>query len=607
MNRIYIIWSFICILKISSYGQYTPEEIEEFFLYGENHYAEQSYMKALNLYLSVLPYDSVNCNLLYKIGACYFNQAGQRTRSIPYLEKATENIQNKYKSSHYQIKFAPPNAWKLLGEAYHRNNQLELAIHAYQKYLDYLETKNKKEIKIMEHKVKSISYAKKFMNHPVDVTELNLGAEINTRFSDYNPVVSGDENILVYTSFWEDRDLIFMSIKENGIWSKPYDITREIGSIGDCYTTAISYDGTQLFLIKQGNFNSDIYVSISMNGQWQPMSEIEGKINSPDQETSMSINREGTKIYLSSNRSKGYGGFDIYTSEITSDDRWKKPRNLGPTINTIYNEEAPFYSWHTERLYFSSQGHVNMGGMDVLYTDFAEGIPQKPVNLGYPINTTSDNIFLFVVNDNKGAYYSKEDPYGYGKIDILYLMFNQKIGWEENSDIDVDEDLEYTLNTEELFISSRNIDNFEDVIIDDYFIESVDSGLVDLSYTEPLLSNLDSTNNSSNYLEDNQNEITNFNNSDYQIDEPFRFEPASIPTYTIQLLALKKPVKITYFKSFNNIIISYGTDSIYRYTSGEYIGYSKANAMIDSIRTMGYADAFIRDIETISNYKIAND
>ncbi len=282
----------------------------------------------------------MNANINYRIGQCYINIRGEKLRSIPYLERASKNISAQYIEGEFESDVASLEALFLLGESYQRNNQLDKALQTFLDYKDLLQPKDSKNIDKAENKIHSISIAKQEINNPVDIRFLNLGSNINSRFSDYNPVVSGDQNLLVFTSFWESADLILQSNYIDGEWSEPVNITEELGSEGDCYTGAISNDGMQLYLIKQGNYNSDIYVSYNKDNRWTPMQKLNKRINSNDQETSISISTDGNTIYFSSNRPGGEGGFDIYKSEKDNGE-WCKPVNLGTVINASYSEDGP--------------------------------------------------------------------------------------------------------------------------------------------------------------------------------------------------------------------------------------------------------------------------
>ncbi len=86
---------------------------------------------------------------------------------------------------------------------------------------------------------------------------------------------------------------------------------------------------------------------------------------------------------------------DIYVSRLDEKGEWGVASNLGPVINTPYEEHTPFISSNDSILFFSSQGHASIGGLDVFYAELGEdGNWKEPINLGYPVNTTGDNSFF---------------------------------------------------------------------------------------------------------------------------------------------------------------------------------------------------------------------
>jgi hypothetical protein len=115
-------------------------------------------------------------------------------------------------------------------------------------------------------------------------------------------------------------------------------------------------------------------------------------------------------LYFASSRKGGYGGNDIYVSVRDSKYRWGKPRNVGSMINTAFDEESPWLTNHDTTLFFSSKGHFSMGGYDIFYSSFSDKKWSEPVNLGFPINNTGDNLGYIALKGGKKGYYSKVNP-----------------------------------------------------------------------------------------------------------------------------------------------------------------------------------------------------
>jgi len=168
----------------------------------------------------------------------------------------------------------------------------------------------------------------------------------------------------------------------------------------------------------QGN----ILVSSFIDGKWTEPKQIDLPIfNESGTVTSLSISQDLSTVYFSANIEGGYGGKDIYRITLMPDSSWSRPMNLGPTINTPYDEESPFIHPDGVTLYFSSQGHKNMGGYDVFRSIKDEnGNWSAPENLGYPLNSVMDELYFISTFDGKTFYLSSNREDGNGGMDLYY-------------------------------------------------------------------------------------------------------------------------------------------------------------------------------------------
>jgi hypothetical protein len=209
----------------------------------------------------------------------------------------------------------------------------------------------------------------------------------------------------------------------NGKWTGPVNIFPELQIDGDIGISCLSKDGKLLFLSKDDNFNSDIY-SASYNGtEWTPAVKLNKQINTKYWESHAFISEDGSQLIFASDRPGGFGGLDLYVSRKVNGE-WGTAVNLGPEINTPFNEDRPFLSNHDKTLFFSSQGHENMGGYDLFRSEKqSTGTWGKPENMGYPINTPDDNTYFMPSGDGKSGYYflDKESG-GFGKDDIYRII-----------------------------------------------------------------------------------------------------------------------------------------------------------------------------------------
>ncbi len=168
--------------------------------------------------------------------------------------------------------------------------------------------------------------------------------------------------------------------------------------------------------------NYDLYYSEFDGYEWSQPKPLPGKINRNDSwESQPSLSSDGRVLFFASDRPGGRGGSDIWYATRKSDGTWNDPVNMGPTINTEYNERSPFLHTDSKTLYFSSNGHDGLGGQDIFYSKM-DGKRQwsDPVNIGSPINTENDEVDFFVSLDGKTGYFSSNN---YGDKDWNIYQF----------------------------------------------------------------------------------------------------------------------------------------------------------------------------------------
>ena len=151
-------------------------------------------------------------------------------------------------------------------------------------------------------------------------------------------------------------------------WGTPRNMTLDLVVDGNCTTLSLSYSGDELYLFKDVDHVGNIYVSNYKNGKWSPMRKLNANINTQHYETHACVSADGTKLFFSSNRAGGYGDLDIYVSERVPGGDWGPATNLGPNINSRFNENTPFVTTDGNTLYFSSEGHNTMGGYDIFFS-----------------------------------------------------------------------------------------------------------------------------------------------------------------------------------------------------------------------------------------------
>lgn len=403
---------------------------------GNNLMLNQNYQQAIKYFLLADSLDPNNANINFKLGYCYLNSLNGKKRAEEYLIKAVKNISAKYKDNNYKERGAPSIAWFYLGQAYHLNNKFDQAIEAFNKFREYINPNDLNIASEINHQIEYCINGKMLSEAPVAIEVKNLGKTINSPYPEYAPVISADESVLIFTSrrnnstggkttedgaFYED---IYISYNNNGEWTEPQSIGSTINTEGHEATIGLSVDGQQLFIYKDDNGDGNIYYSKLEGDTWQTPIKLSENINSKSWESHATISSDGNTLYFTSDRKGGYGGRDIYFSRKLPNGDWGLPINMGPKINTPYDEDGPFIHPDNRTLFFSSKGHNSMGGFDVFLSMKDEnGNWSQAINMGYPLNTSDDDVFYVLSADGKRAYYSSFKEDGYGEKDLYMASF----------------------------------------------------------------------------------------------------------------------------------------------------------------------------------------
>ncbi|MEO6304297.1 MAG: hypothetical protein ABIP51_14115, partial [Bacteroidia bacterium] len=401
-----------------------------------------AYAEVLPVFLNLYKQDPTNMNLAFKIGVCYQNARRERLKSIAYFSKAVTSVSNDYKGSSYKEKNAPLIAYKYLGDAYHWNYEFDKAIVAYKKYISVMEQNNAADITLLaetNRKIDMCNTGKRLVAAPIKIKIQNLSNTVNSPYADYSAIFSADQNTLFFTSrrpqttggekdnegnYMED---IYTSSKTKTGWSAAQNIGAPINTESHEATVGVSPDAQMILIYKDDMGDGNIY-STSLDGDvWTKPVKLNDNINTNHWEPSAFISADGNSLYFSSNKPGGFGGLDLYVSKRGSDGDWGKAINLGANINTTYDEDAPSIHPDGVTLSFSSNGHNTMGGFDIFTSLLSyDGNWSEPVNVGYPINTTDDDIFYMVSPNGKTAYFSSFREDGLGEKDNYMATFLER-------------------------------------------------------------------------------------------------------------------------------------------------------------------------------------
>jgi outer membrane protein OmpA-like peptidoglycan-associated protein/tetratricopeptide (TPR) repeat protein len=393
---------------------------EKFYRKGKGLYDE-----ALKYFLKAYNYNNLDINLNYKIGICYLFSS-DKTSALPFLLKSSP--------------FAATDYYLALGKAYQYNQKFDQAISAYQSYLKGLNWFAKRDAapKVNQY-IAQCEFSKSVVNDSLPVFIINLGPLINTYYDEYNAILPKTDSIIYFTSkrpekepekrvsrFKFNEQILTTNncINAKSKWIKGID---ELTS-SNCISLA-GFDKTEkrIYFYEGKQQNGKLYTALYDRGEWGHIQKLKGKINHiAYKETSISFDNE-KNAYFVSNRRGGLGGKDIWFAKYKSNLRWNKPVNLGPVINTKFDEEGVYISPDGKTLYFSSQGLPGMGGFDVYkVTKDKNGNWQKPVNLGYPVNSPADELFYQPTADTLVALYSTMRKGGFGGLDIYKVQVDAR-------------------------------------------------------------------------------------------------------------------------------------------------------------------------------------
>ena len=276
--------------------------------------------------------------------------------------------------------------------------------------------------------IKNCDFAKEAVKHPVPFKPQNLGGGINTTEDELMPSLTADDRYLYFTRVerigrYRTEDIYF-SENKNGVWQLAQPLGETVNTLQfNEGAQCISPSGKYLFFTSCERPTSigscDIYFSKRVGEDWEAGKNLGPVINTRAKETQPYITGDGRTLYFVSARPGGFGAGDIYESTLGDDGQWSQAKNLGPNINTEFEEERPFIHPDGQTLYFTSRGHEGMGGADLFMSRRQpDGTWGPAVNLGYPINTYGDEIGLVVTSDGKWAYFASEQADTKGGMDI---------------------------------------------------------------------------------------------------------------------------------------------------------------------------------------------
>lgn len=266
-----------------------------------------------------------------------------------------------------------------------------------------------------EKYLKDCAFALSHGNPDFQTNLTKLGEGINTENNEYFPKLTAENDKIIFTRKINNQENFYESRRSEKGWESAQNMMGDINS--DAFNEGshcISLDGKYLFFAgcnrPDGLGSCDIYVSKNEDGKWSSPHNLGAPINTKGWESQPAISADGRTLYFVSTRPGGYGGSDLWKSELQDNGSWSTPVNLGPEINTPYNESSPYIHPDNKTLYFASDGWPGFGQKDIFSSQMdSTGNWAIPKNLGPEINSyTHQNDFQMSL-DGKSAYLASEN------------------------------------------------------------------------------------------------------------------------------------------------------------------------------------------------------
>jgi len=351
-----------------------------------------------------------------------------RLAQIYELQKKPE-LTKKHFTKFITIRPSDPqssSAYQWLGSNLLRTEKYDSARIYFEKALALAPAKSSLA-RLAQKSIASARFAGNAVQHPVKVQKKSMGDTVNFLNSQFFPVMTADDETLIFTGLTENKDEnIYITHRIPGGWDVPEEISKTINTANNEGTCSISADGRTLVLTACNRPDSyggcDLYISKKQGNEWSAPQNLGETINSRSWESQPSLSADGRTLYFASDRRGGQGKLDIWYSVLKNKGIWSEPKNLGPGINTPDDDNAPFIHANGRTLFFASNGLPGMGGFDIFLSQKVDTTWSAPRNIGYPINTQTDQVALYISANGKKAYYTDDNSEKTAGRSLLYTF-----------------------------------------------------------------------------------------------------------------------------------------------------------------------------------------
>lgn len=412
INKTILFFLFV-LTSFLSFGQTTDPKIQKKLEQAKYYLGSGQTDLAIQELNTILTPNPKVTNARWMLGDIYYNKKEYEKAIFHYKLLITNDPK------------APSIIYSNIGEALFYQNKYDEAITYFNKYLAIPNISASNQQKIQQT-LKSAIFAKDAILKPVPFNPINIGIGVNSEMSEYLPYLTADGNLLFFTRLVGNQEDIFYAQKMDSTWKKAESLSALINTNDNEGAHCISADGKFLFFTACNRSNGlggcDIMFATNNGKAWSKPDFMPRPINSEAWESQPSFSADGRSLFFTSNRAGGFGGKDIWVSQLGSNYVWGNPVNLGPEINTAGDEQSPFIHPDGTTLYFASDGQPGFGGFDLFFAKKINNNWTASKNLGYPINTAAHEGSLMVSLDGSTAFFASNRKDGMGKLDIYSFL-----------------------------------------------------------------------------------------------------------------------------------------------------------------------------------------
>ncbi len=409
--------------------EYTISERKAIKMYEEaiEYYQKRDATNAQKILLETVNKFPQFAEARFLLAQTYLDQ-NQAEKALPHLEEG--------------VKLHPeifPEAYLILAEEKMAVSDYKSAEAAISKFIPYPKNDVKLE-KRAQLILSSCIFAQRAMQHPVPFDPINLGEGVNSEMDEYYPCITADQKTLLFTRLVNDdrtdvgkQEDFYISRKDAQGLFAPAQPVMSINTVMNEGAPSLSADGNTLIFTacqtldgqwgenRTGVGSCDLFYSLKAGNDWGQPENMGNTINSGAWESQPSYGADGKTMYFvrGTRTARGMKDQDIYFSVLRDNGSWTKPEKVRGLVNTDFDEESVMIHPDGNTLYFSSNGHPGMGGMDIyLSRREVDGTWGKPLNLGYPINTSQDENSFQVTADGEYALFASDRAGGKGGLDL---------------------------------------------------------------------------------------------------------------------------------------------------------------------------------------------